>query len=71
MSELDDALRTIAKAEQALEHCAKYFEHQGDMNATAHLSPKTIYSPPYASIVSALQGISTFLQSQSENTHGI
>jgi hypothetical protein len=47
MSELDDARRTIQKAEDVLESCLLYFSKQAEMNAAAHLAlPDRVMHPP-------------------------
>lgn len=60
MSEFDNARRTIDKAEEVLQVCHKYFHHQANMNAAAHLSGRVMYPPIAASIESVLQSISLF-----------
>jgi len=60
VTELDNCRRTLEKAEDVLKACELYFRHQADMNATAHMSQRTMYPPIHAQITSALHGIGMF-----------
>ena len=64
--ELDNARRTITKAEEALEACAEFFASQAQMNAQAHMSNKVLYPPIHSVIVSTLNGIQTFKETYPE-----
>lgn len=66
MTELANARRTIDKAEDALRYASQYFEHQAEMNASAHLSTRVMHSPLYALIESVLSGIEAFHASYPE-----
>lgn len=56
----DDARRTIAKAQDALQACERYFAHQAEMNAQGHMSQRVMYPPIHAAIASVLHGIEVF-----------
>ena len=60
MSELDNARRTIDKAQDVLRQCREFFSYQAEMNASAHMSDRVMYPPIHAAIESALCGIATF-----------
>lgn len=66
MTEVEDARRTIAKAEEVLESCAEYFGCQAAMNAQAHMSTKVLYPPIHSAILSVLQGIQTHREAYPE-----
>jgi len=66
MGEVEDARRTIAKAEEALENCAEYFAAQAAMNAQAHMSQRVMYPPIHAAIMSVLTGIQQFRDTYDE-----
>jgi hypothetical protein len=57
---IENACRTLDKAEEVLRRCELFFRHQGEMNAAAHLSDRVMYPPIHAAIQSVLQGISAF-----------
>lgn len=60
MTEMDNARRTLDKAEEVLKACRTYFGHQAQMNAQAHMSAQVMYSPIHAAVSGALYGISMF-----------
>ena len=67
--ELENARRTINKAEQVLAQCEEFFRHQAQMNAAAHLSSGHVAYPPiYASVQAVLLGINTFRNAYPEES---
>jgi hypothetical protein len=62
-TELDNARRTIDKAEDALQSCERYFARQAEMNAQAHMSERVMHPPIHAAISSVLHGIAIFRES--------
>lgn len=68
MSEADNARRTIAKADEVLKQCEKFFARQAEMNAAAHLSERVMYPPIHAAITSARKGIEMFNESYPEES---
>lgn len=67
MSELDNARRTIGKAQETLQACEKYFARQAEMNAQAHMSDRVMYPPIHASVTSVLHGIEMFYEAYPDN----
>lgn len=61
-AQIANAERTIDKCREALKHCRSYFEAQADMNATSHLSARTLYPPIHGEISTALSGIDYYLE---------
>lgn len=64
--DLANAKRTLLKCEEVLQKCQQYFAYQAQMNATAHLSSTTMYSPLHSAISSTLRGISMY-----DETYGL
>lgn len=60
MSQLDNARRTLAKAEETLKACEQYFARQAEMNAQAHMAGRVMYPPIHGAISGVLHGIATF-----------
>lgn len=60
MSEIDNARRTIAKAEEALMACELYFAKQAEMNAQGHMSERVMYPPIHSVVSTTLHGIRMF-----------
>jgi hypothetical protein len=58
--ELDNCRRTLEKAQEALTACHRYFSHQAEMNAVAHMSERVMYPPIHSVIASTLHGITMF-----------
>lgn len=67
-NELNNARRTIDRAEDALKACERYFARQAEMNAQGHLSDRVMYPPIHSSITSVLHGIAMFREAYPEAT---
>lgn len=69
MSEIDDARRTLSKAEDVLRACERYFARQAAMNAQAHMSDRVMHSPIHGAIESVLYAIETFRAAHPPTPH--
>lgn len=66
MSELDNARRTIDKADEALRACLNYFGKQAEMNAQSHMSERVMYPPIHSVVASVVHGIRMFREAYPE-----
>lgn len=66
MSDIDNARRTIKKADDALNACERYFAKQAEMNAQGHMSERVMYPPIHSLISSVRHGIAMFHEAYPE-----